>query len=629
MAIESGSYDDATLARRYAMAQKLLDAGADKTVIKSWTQGLANVANSALGGYEWSKADEERRAEKTQGTADLYGALGIPAPATTPEAPTGGFQKLAALLNGAGGGAAPDATTSIPAPGVPSDQASYPPPPAPGPPPTTFRPGITAPAGPMPAVSPNNIYSQDQLNPIDVASRTPAGPTVAPDNIYSQDQLNPMDVASRTDPSLPRGLRNNNPLNIEAGSFTQGQPGFVGSDGRFAKFEAPEQGMAAANKLLDSYQAKGLNTPAAIIGRWAPQGENNSAAYAATVAKKLGIGPNDQITPEMRPALIAAMSEVENGKASAIPQIATALGPTGDAALPPGATPAQGALPTAAQAAAPSDTGLLAGVPIEKKTQIAQLLTSNNPTAKALGTTMLQQYAKPETTDEIKEYNLAKKQGFDGSFFEYKTGLKKAGAQNITTNVGGGSDKQIFDTMDESAKAARTTAQGLTGLREARNAIQGGVITGAGADAKLALQKVGASLGVVDPTKIVNTETFRSAIAPQVASVLKSTVGTTNISNTDREFAEKAAGGNINLDEKSISRLLDVMERASSGQLEAHQKRLEKVYPDAEKYARERALFNVDTPAAPPAPPAITPAAPIAPDKSALEAEMRKRGLLK
>src|SRR5690242_1113584 len=33
------------------------------------------------------------------------------------------------------------------------------------------------------------------------------------------------------DTSLPRGLRNNNPLNIEAGSFTQGQPGFAGSDG--------------------------------------------------------------------------------------------------------------------------------------------------------------------------------------------------------------------------------------------------------------------------------------------------------------------------------------------------------------------------------------------------------------
>jgi hypothetical protein len=201
--------------------------------------------------------------------------------------------------------------------------------------------------------------------------------------------------------------------------------------------------------------------------------------------------------------------------------------------------------------------------------------------------------------------------------------MKKAGKAETTVNVGGGSDKQIFDTMDESAKAARSTAAGLTGLREARAAIQGGAITGAGADTRLALQKVGALLGVADPAKIVNTETFRAAIAPQVASVLKSTVGTANISNTDREFAEKAAGGSISLDEKSIARLLDIMERASTAQLEGHQKRLDAVYGDPEKYKRERALFGVDMPAAPP------PASAAPPDRAAIEQEMRRRGLLK
>jgi hypothetical protein len=114
-------------------------------------------------------------------------------------------------------------------------------------------------------------------------------------------------------------------------------------------------------------------------------------------------------------------------------------------------------------------------------------------------------------------------------------------------------------------------------------------------------------LGLGNADKITNTETFRAAIAPQVSAVLKATVGTTNISNTDREFAEKAAGGNITLDEKSISRLLDIMERASVGKLNSHQKTLERVYPDAEKYARERALFGVEMPAAIPAPPPAAP----------------------
>jgi hypothetical protein len=117
----------------------------------------------------------------------------------------------------------------------------------------------------------------------------------------------------------PRGIRNNNPLNIEAGSFTQRQPGFQGSDGRFARFETQEQGIAAADALLQSYAARGLNTPMELIGRWAPPTDgNNTGAYANTVARALGIGPNDEIDmadPAQRRKLIEAMAQVENGQA--------------------------------------------------------------------------------------------------------------------------------------------------------------------------------------------------------------------------------------------------------------------------------------------------------------------------
>ena len=76
---------------------------------------------------------------------------------------------------------------------------------------------------------------------------------------------------------------------------------------------------------------------------------------------------------------------------------------------------------------------------------------------------------------------------------------------------------------------------------------------------------------------------------------MKATVGSTQISNADREFAEKAAGGSISLDEGSITRLLDIMERASSVAIQGHMRRLDTVYPsDNPEYARERALFGVD-----------------------------------
>lgn len=180
----------------------------------------------------------------------------------------------------------------------------------------------------------------------------PAPPmSLAPGGTSDAGAPPPPNMAAITpgDPSLPRGLRNNNPLNIEAGSFTQGQPGFAGSDGRFAKFATPEAGIGAANSLLDTYQNKhGLNTVAGIVGRWAPAGDgNNVSAYAQAVAGKLGIDPNAPIPPQMRPALIAAMGQHENGRSignvaaalqggapSAGPQVAGPI-PTPDTAVPP------------------------------------------------------------------------------------------------------------------------------------------------------------------------------------------------------------------------------------------------------------------------------------------------------
>lgn len=176
---------------------------------------------------------------------------------------------------------------------------------------------------------------------------------------------------------------------------------------------------------------------------------------------------------------------------------------------------------------------------------------------------------------------------------------------NNSNSAGGGSDKQIFDAFDERSKEARATAAGLVGLRNARDALQGagGVITGAGADGRLYLQKIGAALGATDPTAIQNTETFRAAIAPQIASVLKATVGSAQISDSDRRFAEKAAGGSIELDAGSINRLLNIMEKASVARLQDHQEQLDAVYPDPVANKRERALFGIKVPTAT-APPA-------------------------
>lgn len=201
-------------------------------------------------------------------------------------------------------------------------------------------------------------------------------------------------------------------------------------------------------------------------------------------------------------------------------------------------------------------------------------------------------YGTPEKTTDVQNYEYG--EGHPG-FIDQQERLKRASASSVT--VGGGSGTQIFDTMNKSADLAQGAATGLNAIREARKAVSGGIISGAGADERLGLQKIGAFLGVTDPTEITNTETFRAAIAPQISAVLHATAGTANLSDADREFATKAAGGSIKLNESSIKRILDIMEKAGTNSIKLHNSKVDKVYPEGKGFDRERALFRIDEPA--------------------------------
>jgi len=119
--------------------------------------------------------------------------------------------------------------------------------------------------------------------------------------------------------STPRGIRNNNPGNIDrTAEKWQGMAADQSSDSRFVVFSAPVWGLRALAKVLLSYQRKhGLRTPAAIIGRWAPPVENDTGAYARQVAKALGVGVGDQIDlqqPETLQRILPAIVQHENGQ---------------------------------------------------------------------------------------------------------------------------------------------------------------------------------------------------------------------------------------------------------------------------------------------------------------------------
>ena len=119
---------------------------------------------------------------------------------------------------------------------------------------------------------------------------------------------------------LPRGIRNNNPLNIRrSGDNWQGLRALQ-EDREFCQFSSMAYGWRAAFVILcKTYYGKyKLKTIRALITRWAPPKENNTEAYIRRVTDRIGIGADTVLgEPLSQPAqwmmIAMAMAIVECG----------------------------------------------------------------------------------------------------------------------------------------------------------------------------------------------------------------------------------------------------------------------------------------------------------------------------
>lgn len=122
-----------------------------------------------------------------------------------------------------------------------------------------------------------------------------------------------------------RGIRNNNPGNIERNAANKWQGRMPRErmtlaqrgETRFEVFASPAWGIRAMCVLLINYfDRHDCNTVAKIIGRWAPPAENDTGAYVAAVAKAVGVAATDFINlheyRRLRP-LVEGIIAHENG----------------------------------------------------------------------------------------------------------------------------------------------------------------------------------------------------------------------------------------------------------------------------------------------------------------------------
>lgn len=213
----------------------------------------------------------------------------------------------------------------------------------------------------------------------------------------------------------------------------------------------------------------------------------------------------------------------------------------------------------------------------------------------------------PQTTgtDDMREYDAARAQGFTGTFVDYLTTIKKAGAPTTTMPAGetaydktlGEWGAKTYTTLQDSAAAAMDQIGNLSYMESLM--ADPNFRTGTGTEAIISMRKLVEAMGG-NPAEVGSIEAFRGATAQAVLGQMGGSLGA-GFSNADRSFVESMAAnldnslaGNklvINAQRKVAQRKVELARLAD--QYIAEKGRLDAGWPQYMRaYAEQNPLFG-------------------------------------
>jgi hypothetical protein len=181
----------------------------------------------------------------------------------------------------------------------------------------------------------------------------------------------------------------------------------------------------------------------------------------------------------------------------------------------------------------------------------------------------------PKKTNEQKEYEFAKEQGYKGSFMDYQTDLKKAGATNVS--VGGAKDLagQVGDISKESKIAAMGAVQSADSANRIIQSVDSNkLFAGVGANQRLTAAQIadGLGLGGKDTAeKIANSRQAIQGLAQLTLQGRKQMRGEGAITESEGALAQRAMSGEITLTGPEIRQLAEAAKRSAKFQYSQHQ----------------------------------------------------------
>lgn len=127
------------------------------------------------------------------------------------------------------------------------------------------------------------------------------------------------------------------------------------------------------------------------------------------------------------------------------------------------------------------------------------------------------------------------------------------------------------DELVKGRQAAGEAVEMITTFNEGRKLLDSGVITGAGAEF---INNMGRGLSQIginfaqDP--VANTQAFSAVMAQNVGKIIKQFGAGTGLSDADREYAAKMAGGLVALDEAALRKIIEIGDRAARNVIKKH-----------------------------------------------------------
>jgi hypothetical protein len=192
---------------------------------------------------------------------------------------------------------------------------------------------------------------------------------------------------------------------------------------------------------------------------------------------------------------------------------------------------------------------------------------------------------------DLQGYQVARSQGYTGTFLNYQQDLRRAGASNVSVNTeksyGGALAGEMAKSDAAKFEAANSAPRVIETIQSTRQLLDSGnVITGIGAQQRLDLARLGQFLGVGGKNNnelIANTQQlFANRAQATLDSIRSSGLGAgQGFSNKDREFLENARLGNITYSPEALRRQLTIEENVAKATVSSWNSRLKNIPAEA------------------------------------------------